>query len=88
MTSVGEVLIIQRGIPMNMIDLSTNKPQITLPSPITSVHNLLLAAQHLHAKPEWRTHGSGDPKVNIKLVEARANIARAIDKLQEIMEEI
>ena len=73
---------------MNMTDLTENKPEIQLLSPITSVHNLLMATQHLHAKPEWRTHGSGDPKINIKLIEARANIIRAINKLQEIMEEI
>ena len=73
---------------MNMIDLTGNKPQITLPSPITSIHGLLKAMQYLYAKPEWRTHGSNDPKVNIKLIESKANLTRAMDKLQEIMEEI
>ena len=71
-----------------MVDLTSNRPKITLPSPLTSIQELLKSMHYLYAKPEWRTHGSNDPKVNIKLIEAKSSLIRAMDKLQEIVEEI
>lgn len=74
---------------MNLIDLSTNssnKSDISLSPELNSVQDLLIATQYLYNKHEWQTHGSNDPTVNIKLIEAKADILRSINKLQQSIE--
>ena len=72
---------------MNLQDETiSNKTEISLHSLDSSVQDLLIAAQYLYAKHEWQTHGINDSTVNIKLIEARADILRSINKLQQSIE--
>lgn len=74
---------------MNLIDLSTNsskKEDISLSPELNLIQDLLIAAQYLYDKRGWQTHGINDSTVNIKLIEARADILRSINKLQQSIE--
>ena len=50
-----------------------------------NIENLLTDALELHQYINWQTPGL-TPEVNIKLIEARADILRSIKKLEQIIE--
>lgn len=65
---------------MNLCD--EPKRALALPDPKAEVNELLVAAQYLYAKPEWRTAFPG-----IMLASARYDLQRCINTLHLIVGE-
>lgn len=62
------------------------KRELSLPDPKTEINDLLIAAQHLYAKPEWRT---AFPELRVGkglLSSARYDLQRCISSLHLIVE--
>lgn len=63
------------------------KREIALPDPKAEVNELLIAAQYLYAKPEWRTAFPSLRVGNGLLSSARRDLERCINTLHLIVGE-